>query len=385
MNLHKVSNKLSAWWRWLNHITLRDGCTMTDEMPPYSHCLNCGTELTGMYCHKCGQHASPPMPKAFQFVKEYVKTLLCIDRRSLPTLTNLVFHPGHLVKEYCAGRYSSYAHPMTLHFFILFILITLFSITETDTKIQNSFGNLTKEEFFISEMVLSSLSEDSEYLSKIDSSPRDTVTLLVPYSQAEEYKQIIDVVDIIGLTDVNQPDTLLAGVPTVLIEDKIVVATDGVYHFSTDAIEVETSEIIDGMTKTWSMLVSTILSHFPLIIFLTVPFLAFWIRLALIRRKQRFPRIYHFIFSLYYTAYVEMLIVLFYVAGMVFDFGLNTAQRILSVILFMYLTMALKQAYGIRRWIAAAVAALFVNVTYYVTCMFLIVSISLVIVVASLV
>lgn len=338
-----------------------------------------------MYCHKCGQHASPPMPKAFQFVKEYVKTLLCIDRRSLPTLTNLVFHPGHLVKEYCAGRYSSYAHPMTLHFFILFILITLFSITETDTKIQNSFGNLTKEEFFISEMVLSSLSEDSEYLSKIDSSPRDTVTLLVPYSQAEEYKQIIDVVDIIGLTDVNQPDTLLAGVPTVLIEDKIVVATDGVYHFSTDAIEVETSEIIDGMTKTWSMLVSTILSHFPLIIFLTVPFLAFWIRLALIRRKQRFPRIYHFIFSLYYTAYVEMLIVLFYVAGMVFDFGLNTAQRILSVILFMYLTMALKQAYGIRRWIAAAVAALFVNVTYYVTCMFLIVSISLVIVVASLV
>ena len=385
MNLHKVSNKLSAWWRWLNNITLRDGNTMTDKMPPYSHCLNCGTELTGMYCHKCGQYASPPMPKAFQFVKDYIKTILCIDRRSLPTLTNLFFHPGHLVKEYCSGRYSSYAHPMTLHFFILFVLITLFSITETDTKIRDSFGNLTKEEIFISEMVLSSLSEDSEYLSKIEASPRDTVTLIVPYSQAEEYKQIVDVVDIIGLTDVNQPDTLLASVPTVLIEDKIVVDIDGVYHFSTDVVKYENSEVIDQMVKTWSMLVSTILGHFPLIIFLTIPFLAFWIRLALIRRKQKFQRIYYFIFSLYYTAYVEILIVLFYVAGMVFDFGLNSAQRILSIILFLYLTMALKQAYGIRRWIAAAVAALFVNVTYSLTCLFLIVSISLVIVIAALV
>ena len=383
--LHKILNRLSSWWRWLNNITLRDGNTMTDEMPSYSHCLNCGTELTGMYCHKCGQQASPPMPKALQFVKDYIKTILCIDRRSLPTLTNMLFHPGRLVKEYCSGRYSSYAHPMTLHFFILFVLLTLFSITETDTKIRDSFGNLTKEEIFISEMVLSSLSDDSEYLSKIEASPRDTVTLIAPYNQLEDYKQIVDVVDIVGLTDVNQPDTLIARVPTVLIEDKIVVDIDGAYHFSMDTVKFENAEVVDEMVKTWSLMVSTILDHFPLIIFLTVPFLAFWIRLALIRRKQKFPRIYHFIFSLYYTAYVELLIVLFYVAGMVFDFGFDSAQKILSIILFLYLTMALKQAYGIRRWIAAAVAALFVNVTYCLTCLTLIIGISFVIVVAALI
>ena len=273
---------------------------------------------------------------------------------------------------------------MTLHFFILFVLLTLFSITETDTKIRDSFGNLTKEEIFISEMVLSSLSDDSEYLSKIEASPRDTVTLIAPYNQLEDYKQIVDVVDIIGLTDVNQPDTLLARIPTVLIEDKIIVDVDGAYHFSMDTVKFENAEVVDEMVKTWSLMVSTILGHFPLIIFLTVPFLAFWIRLALIRRKQKFPRIYHFIFSLYYTAYVELLIVLFYVAGMVFDFGLDSAQKILSIILFLYLTMALKQAYGIRRWILAAVAALFVNVTYCLTCLTLVIGISFVIVVAAL-
>ena len=383
--LHKILNRLSSWWRWLNNITLRDGNTMTDEMPSYSHCLNCGTELTGMYCHKCGQQASPPMPKAFQFVKEYIKTILCIDRRSLPTLTNLFFHPGHLVKEYCSGRYSSYAHPMTLHFFILFVLITLFSITETDTKIQDAGGDFFSDELYVSDIVLSSIKSDSLYLSKIEASPRDTVKLIIPYNVADKYKQIIDVVDIIGLTDVEQPDTLLAGVPAVMIEDNLLVDVDGEYHFSIETEELEGAVILNAMVDAWSTMVSTILGHFPLIIFLTVPFLAFWIRLALIRRKQKFPRIYHFIFSLYYTAYVELLIVLFYVAGMVFDFGFDSAQMILSIILFLYLTMALKQAYEIRRWIAAAVAALFVNVTYCLTCLTLVIGISFVIVVAALI
>lgn len=25
--------------------------------PGYTHCMNCGTRLKGMYCHQCGQYA----------------------------------------------------------------------------------------------------------------------------------------------------------------------------------------------------------------------------------------------------------------------------------------------------------------------------------------
>ena len=170
-----------------------------------------------------------------------------------------------------------------------------------------------------------------------------------------------------------------------MIEDNLLVDVDGEYHFSIETEELEGAVILNAMVDAWSTMVSTILGHFPLIIFLTVPFLAFWIRLALLRRKQKFPRTYHFMFSLFYTAYVELLIVAFYVAGIVFDFGLDTAQKILSVILFLYLTMALRQAYGIRRWILAAVAAMFINITYSLTCLILIIGISFVIVVASLI
>lgn len=383
--LHKISNRLSTWWRWLNHITMRDGNPMTDEMPPYSHCLNCGTELTGMYCYKCGQQASQPMPKAFQFVKDYIKNILCIERQSLPTLTNLFFHPGHLVKEYCAGRHTSYSHPMTLNFFILFVLITLFSMTGTDARIHDSFGNIFREESRASDLVLAFIKEDSLYLSKVEASPRDTVKLIVPYNVAGEYTQIIDVVDIIGLTDLDEPDTLLASVPTVMIEDKMLVNIDGEYHFSIDTEELEDAVILNTVIETWGKMIYTILGHFPLMIFLTVPFLAFWIRLALIRRKQKFPRTYHFMFSLFYTAYVELMIVAFYIAGMVFELDSALLQISLSIILFLYLTMALRQAYGIRRWIASAVAALFVNITYCLTCFFIIISICFVMIVAAMI
>ena len=380
-----ILQKISTWWRWFRQITLRDGNPMTDEMPPYTHCLNCGTELAGMYCHKCGQDASPPMPKAFQFVVDYIKNILCIERQSLPTLTNLFFHPGHLVREYCAGRIKSYAHPMTLHFFLLFILLTLFSMTETDTRIQDSFGNVVKDELYVSDIMLSSIEGDSVYMSKIVASPRDTVKLLIPYNVAAEYKEIVDVVDIIGLTDIDKPDTLLAVVPTIMIEDNMLIDVDGEYHFSVETDKLESAVILNKLIETWSTMVSTILGHFPLIIFLTVPFLSFWIRLALMRRKQKFPRIYHFIFSLFYTAYVELLIVVFYVAGMVFDLDPRSIQLLLFVILFFYMTMALKQAYGIRRWIAAAFAAMFVNVTYLLTCLTLIIGISFTLVVAALI
>ena len=30
-----------------------------ENNPPYKHCLNCGVELNGKYCHNCGQRHTP--------------------------------------------------------------------------------------------------------------------------------------------------------------------------------------------------------------------------------------------------------------------------------------------------------------------------------------
>ena len=96
--LKKFTLQIGSWWKKLVALTKRDGNPMTNEEPPYQKCLNCGTELIGSYCHRCGQYASQ-QTKMSGFVKEYLKNIFPIERQVIPTLSNLIFHPGHLVRS----------------------------------------------------------------------------------------------------------------------------------------------------------------------------------------------------------------------------------------------------------------------------------------------
>ena len=379
----KIFHRLTNWCKRIYNLTTLDGNPATDEQPPYTHCLNCGAELSGMYCHKCGQQASLPIPRVREFVKDYIKNLTCIDRQALPTLLNLIFHPGKLVKDYCSGRYKSYSNPMQLNFFILFVLIIVFSAVGNDVSLADSFDELTSKELFISEAVLSTVKEDSEYLLKVESSHRDTVTLVASHSVVDKYKDIVEILDVISLTDLEEPDTLVVTLPTILREDKLVVEEKGKYYFSVDNDKMSDELMLTELTEVWRNLVSTILGNFQLLLFLSIPFLAYSIRLVLIRRK--FPNIYCFIFSLYYIAFVEILIMILYIISVVFNIPMSYIQALLHIIIFLYLTMALKQTYDIRTWFKSAFAALFVNITYAISCMVMILLISFIVIITTLI
>ena len=46
---------------------------------PYEHCLNCGTELKGLYCHSCGQEAvnkTPTLIAKARLLKKKIRDLL---------------------------------------------------------------------------------------------------------------------------------------------------------------------------------------------------------------------------------------------------------------------------------------------------------------------
>ena len=84
---------------------------------PYKHCLNCGTELTGAYCHACGQEASNPTPSIKSFIMEYVVNAFMWDSKLLETLWLLVRRPGYLTREFVSGKFISYMHPLKLNMF----------------------------------------------------------------------------------------------------------------------------------------------------------------------------------------------------------------------------------------------------------------------------
>ena len=113
---------------------------------PYTHCLNCGAELKGKYCHVCGQEATSKTPTVGAFLVEYANHAFIWDSNFLKTIWNLISRPGHLTKEFIAGRFASHEHPLKLNMFLLFVLITLFVFFSGTEKMNNSVHNLTNNE-----------------------------------------------------------------------------------------------------------------------------------------------------------------------------------------------------------------------------------------------
>ena len=73
-----------------------------ENNPPYKHCLNCGVELNGKYCHHCGQEAVDKTPTVSGFVMEYLVNAFLWDSQFLKTFWALIRRPGHLtIKLYC--------------------------------------------------------------------------------------------------------------------------------------------------------------------------------------------------------------------------------------------------------------------------------------------
>lgn len=98
-------------------------------VPAYTHCKNCGTELKGMYCHRCGQYALDVEQPFWKYITQYFENAYSFDNKIWITLWMLFRRPGFLTTEFNAGKIVSYVHPMKLLMFIsLLFFLFFFSI-----------------------------------------------------------------------------------------------------------------------------------------------------------------------------------------------------------------------------------------------------------------
>lgn len=379
-----LGGRIAGWWHKFRTLTACDGNPMTDEMPSYTHCKNCGTQLQGMFCHKCGQDASSVNPNRRAFIKEYILNELPLDSLMLPALSNLIFHPGRMAKEYCAGRYASHIHPLKLNILILFVLLLLFSLMGSDTKLENALHRNIKREMLVSEMAMSAVSENEEYIEKMKSSPRDTVTLAVSKVIVEEHQGVVEVLEVISLTPKECPDTLRAVVPTVLFEDNVLVRKDDVYAFScdNDVVKIE-SLSMDEIEEALTMLYSKLMNHLALLMMLTAPFMV--LALSIVLRHKKRTKSDYYVFTYYYLAFVEFMLMVLYMAGIVFGFTFSSVSMVLRITLFTYLVAAMKYCYDISTWFKSVLASLFVYIIYLVSSFTFVLIVSLVALIAFLV
>ena len=337
------------------------------EVAPYKQCLNCGADLQGKYCHKCGQEACNPTPKVWEFILEYANNAFIWDPKCLVTIWNLIRRPGFLTNEFNAGKFVSYENPLKLNMFFLFVFVTLFLLFSDMGKANGSFDDLKKNELVLPYLSLNAINEDADYLAQINDSRRDTITLALPLLYAKEFPGLVTVIQ--ANTDYNgeKLDTLVVSIPQALIKDGIIVQNDSdIYSFSESHDIVNKSEGINIMSDLWRKLLDILTQYFPLIFLLTSPFLA--VAVKLLNQKQRRPFISYFIFALHYTAFIELMLLVIYLLHLTVKPSFEILEWGMILSSCLYLTVAVKNVYESNSWLKSIVKALLISLNYLLIC-----------------
>jgi hypothetical protein len=95
---------------------------------PTATCANCGTNLTGAYCHACGQSSHIHRSLLHMF-EEVLHGIFHFDTKAWRTVPALIFRPGHLTREYIQGKRTSFVSPLALFLFLIFLMFFVFSLT----------------------------------------------------------------------------------------------------------------------------------------------------------------------------------------------------------------------------------------------------------------
>lgn len=83
---------------------------------PFTHCENCGAELTGHYCPQCGQPAID-YRRSFRHVIGEILDSFDITSRIFGTAWLLISRPWALTNEYLSGKRVRHLTPFKLYFF----------------------------------------------------------------------------------------------------------------------------------------------------------------------------------------------------------------------------------------------------------------------------
>jgi Protein of unknown function (DUF3667) len=100
------------------------------QRPPLTHCENCGEQLQGHWCAKCGQPAIDYRRSFRQVIADLLNEFLNWDSKVFATIGLLVARPWKLTNQFLAGHRVRYVHPLRLYLLasILFFFVFNYGI-----------------------------------------------------------------------------------------------------------------------------------------------------------------------------------------------------------------------------------------------------------------
>ena len=79
-------------------------------------CKNCGDTFTGNFCPRCGQSRNTPRYVLKGIVGNVLRTVFRVDGKFAHTLLELLYRPGHMMRDFIRGRRVNYTLPLPMVF-----------------------------------------------------------------------------------------------------------------------------------------------------------------------------------------------------------------------------------------------------------------------------
>lgn len=313
-----------------------------------NNCLNCGTKVIGKYCHNCGQQNTEPEESIWHLISHFFNDITHFDGKFFSSLKDVIFRPGFLSKEYMKGRRATYLNPVRMYIFTSFIFFLVFfsvyhipknifknavitlqgkTIAQIDSLPPNDFNDFTK---LLNGGVPMSRNQFEKYA---DSVKRNGgIHFLSSGKGIENYKSRKEYDSAIATGKVN--DSWFRRMLTY------------------KSIEINT-KYRNNEGAFLSEFVSSLMHHFPQILFVSLPFVALFLKLLYIRHKK-FYYVSHAIFTIH--LYIFIFIILLLGIGLeqlnnlIKWRAIDVSISLLALLILFYLYKAMRNFYEQKRF-----------------------------------
>ena len=114
------------------------------QRPAITHCENCGAQLQGHWCAKCGQPAIDYRRSFRHVIADLLNEFLNWDSKFFATIGLLLVRPWKLTNEFLAGHRVRYVHPLRLY--LLASILFFFAVNYGARGLRFEPGNLSPKD-----------------------------------------------------------------------------------------------------------------------------------------------------------------------------------------------------------------------------------------------
>ena len=100
---------------------------MSESQTSNDTCLNCqkSIEKSDIYCRSCGQQNRDLKVSFWELASEFLSSNFNFDTKLGRTLTDLLFKPGEITRQFNLGKRVRYVKPIQLYLFVSFVYFLL--------------------------------------------------------------------------------------------------------------------------------------------------------------------------------------------------------------------------------------------------------------------